>query len=325
MTVRRGHQAAVRHEDRQSAAQPQEHRRLHVVDVVVRSVDRCGPRHAAGESGVRETIEHDALGMCLESAVRAHRVVAHRLVLGPRHEPGGRVGHDRGDEDVGAHAPVEQSDEVLELTAAGGHDEAGDVDDGVPLGALERCAHRRGVGAVADDAAHAIGECAGGAAAVEDSDIAAAGGKGGDEAASDEGRSTQNEGLHGWTIGHFVAQMPGAALDCRYGPPPHPHGRVPPPPDRRHLRLRGQRLGQLERRLLLHPGRPGHRREPVGGPASAPQHRRHGRLRRGRGRRTPTQRAVVAPAASGLRRPRRRTAAPGHPRTAGGAASVVHR
>ncbi len=71
----------------------------------------------------------------------------------------------------------------------------------------------------------------------------------------------------------------------------HRPGRVAAAPDGPHVRLGGQRLAALERRLLLHPRRRRHGHHDVQWPAALPQHRRDGRLRVPRRRRQAAQRA----------------------------------
>ena len=200
MAIRGRDEALVRHEHGKSLAQAQEHRGLHVMDVVIGAVDRGRTRDGAREARARMTIEDHALGMGLEAAVGGLGVIAVRLVFRPGHESRGRVRHDRRDEDIRAHAAVEQVDEILEEPAAGGHDEARHVDDGIPLGALEGRAHRLGAGAIADDAAHALGKLTGGLAAVEDGDLVARPPQLLDRATSDEGASTEDECLHAVTL-----------------------------------------------------------------------------------------------------------------------------
>ncbi len=206
VAVAGGHEALVREQDRQPAAQPQEHRRLHVVDVVLGPVDGRRASHRAGESGGSVQVEDRPLGMGLEAAVGGDRVRRRRRVLPPGHDAAGLEGHDRRDEDVGADPAVEQPEQLLELAAAGRHHEPGDVDDRVPLRAGEGGPHRLRAGAVAHDAAHARRQAGRRLPAVEHADVVALPGEEVDHAPTDERAATEDEGLHEPnSIGHFVS------------------------------------------------------------------------------------------------------------------------
>ena len=256
MAVAGGHETLVREQDRQSAAQPQEHRRLHVVDVVLRAVDGRRTGHGAGEPCRRVPVQDRPLGMGLEAAVGGHGIRRGRCGLRPRHDPAGLEGHDRRHEDVRADLAVEEAEELLELPAAGRHHEPGHVDDGVPFGPAEGRSHRLGARAVADDAADARRQAGRRPAAVQHAGLVPLPDEEVDHAPTDERAATEDEDLHAPnSIGHFVSQQPRTAISCRHDRrrTPDAHGRVPTPPGRGHLRLGRQRLRPLERRLLLHP------------------------------------------------------------------------
>ena len=127
------------------------------------------------------------------------------------------------------------------------------------------------------------------------------------------------------SIGHFVSQPARFAVASCHdrSRPPDAHGRVPAPPDRGHVRLGRQRLGALERRLLLHPRRRGHRSHALRRPPPVPEHRRHGRVRLHHRRRPAAQPALVAAPAAAHRRHRRRPAEPRDPRAPSRAAPPV--
>ena len=215
----------------------QEHRRLHVVDVVVAA--RRSPPAAppdAGKPVARVTLEHRRLGQRLEPAVVAGPSGFGRQVLGPRDDAGQRlvVGHDRAAEDVAPDPAVEQLEQTSDVAAAGGHHEARHVVDGVPLAVAERGPHRVHVGPVGARCSTPAGSSVGVLPRLSTA-TSCAGGQQGDRPAAC--RRTPNRRAP--TLAshpHFVVQivLPRRSLSCVALTPcraaPHPA-----PSERRHL------------------------------------------------------------------------------------------
>ena len=195
----RGHdQPAVGEKDRPPLQQAQEHRRLHVVDVVLRSVDRCRPDNDHREARIGVTSQHRSLGQRLEPAVAGRAVVVRRHVFRPREDPTQRlvIGHDRTDVDVRTDAILEQVDEVIDVAATRGHHESRHVEHRVPLRVGERGAHRRDVGAVGDKVAHTGWQRGGCASSVQHGHVVTGIDERGDQTSSDEDRPAEDQRLH---------------------------------------------------------------------------------------------------------------------------------
>ena len=190
------HEAVVGHEHRPALEEAQEHRRLHVEDVVVGPVDRGRAHHGTGEAGGGMAVEQKVLHHHLEAAVGGGRVGADGAVLEPRKDATRLVGHDRGHEDVASDVAVEQLDQPFHVGLAGHLDEAGYIDYRVPRCSLQRRLHARPVGAVGDELLHPVGQGRRRDAAVEHGDRVALAVQAVEDSPADERATAEDERLH---------------------------------------------------------------------------------------------------------------------------------
>ena len=227
MAVRRGHQPAVGQQDRPMLEEAQEHRRLHVEDVVVRPVDRRRPHDRRGEAGGGVAVEHRLLGDRLEPAVRAGAVRVRGQVLGPREDAGERlvVGHDRAHVHVVADPAVEQVQELGDVAVAGGHHEAGHVEDGIPGAVTEGRPHRGRVGPVRDEVLDAVRQRRGRLAPVQHRDLCVLRQEGADEPLAHEHRTAEHQRSHRTPRSSCRPCCPGGV--CHASPRPLPARAAP--------------------------------------------------------------------------------------------------
>jgi hypothetical protein len=171
------HQTVVREQHGPSLGQAAEHRRLHVVDVVVRAVDGGWPGDRSREAAGDVPGEQGPLGRGLETAVGGDVGFHDRAVLPPREGTGHPVQALRRNIDVAADPAGEQVEKVSGVSAAGDLGDTGHVEDRVPFAAGQRRAHRRRVGPVRDQPGHRGRQLDRGDAAVEHGHVGAVGGQ----------------------------------------------------------------------------------------------------------------------------------------------------